>query len=138
MAVDATGSAVACQFTLGRAFGTGSMVSGFGTYLAAATPDPGLSLGPMIAINPNSEEFRLAIATSGGDAGMRAMMNVAAETLLADRPATEIFAAGAGDAANGSSGVVAARCVSGRPDIDRCVAAVDSRRAGLASVMADK
>jgi gamma-glutamyltranspeptidase/glutathione hydrolase len=136
VAVDATGSAVVCQFTLNRDFGTGSMVDGFGTYLAVPTPNPGLALGPMIAINANSNEFRMAIAASGG-AG--ALLRTAAESLLLDRPLKDaVNAAIAGADPGAPAGIEVGRCGSGKPDIARCAAAADPRGAGLADTMAGK
>jgi len=134
--VDGSGDAVACEFTLNRPFGTGSMVPNFGTYLAAPTPDVGLGLGPMIAINTNSNEFRLAAAASGGVAGTRSLIRAAAETLLASRPLSDAMDTLKADDSPGR--VEAAQCTSGRPSIERCVAKTDPRGAGLAESMAVK
>jgi len=134
--VDNAGSAVACEFTLNRPFGTGSMVPGFGIYLPAPSPDVGLGLGPMLAINQNSNEFRFAAAASGGPSGARSLIRVAADTLLADRPLLESVAALHDDQSPGR--VEAARCGSGHPTLERCSAATDPRGSGLAQTMAQR
>jgi gamma-glutamyltranspeptidase/glutathione hydrolase len=132
--VDSTGLAVACEFTLNRPFGTGRMVPGFGFYLAAPGPDSGLALGPIIAINANSNEFRFAGAASGGPTGTRSLIQVAADTLMADRSLAESVAALRGDDTPGR--IEAARCQSGRPSMARCAAATDPRGFGLAQSVA--
>ena len=53
------GSAVACDFSLGRMFGSGRLISEFG-FLAAAGPLPPLQ--PMLAIDLDENEFRFAVA----------------------------------------------------------------------------
>lgn len=134
VAVDGEGNAVACAFTLNGAFGTGHMVPGYGAYLASAQADAGLGFGPMIAINPNSEEFRFAAASSGGVAGAKMIVRTAIETLKGERPLPEVVAEEA--KIDGVDRMQAARCKSGSPDITRCVAVTDPRGFGLAQTMA--
>lgn len=139
VAVDADGSAVACGLTLNAPFGNGRMIPGFGSYLAAPAPGGGVPLGTMIAINPNSGEFRFAGAASGGVSGAQALLQVAAAVLLGDQPfPSEMAALGQGAGADVSGRVEAARCLSGSPDIGRCVAATDPRGFGLAQSLPGK
>jgi len=132
--VDADGDAVACQFSLNGVFGTGRLVRGFGIYLAAGEPDIGAALGPMIAINPNSNEFRFAAAASGGAAGAKTILRTALDTLIAGRGLQRAVAEEA--KVDAPDRIAAARCSSGSPDISRCVAVTDPRGFGLAQVMA--
>ncbi len=133
VAVDSDGSAVACGLTLNAPFGTGKLIPGFGFYLAAPATGGGLALGPMIAINPNSQEFRFVGAASGGTSGAQALLQVAAAVLLGDQPfPDEMAALGHGAGADVPGRVEAARCLSGSPDINRCIAITDPRGFGLA------
>ena len=69
MAADAAGNAVACSVTMNASFGTGRIAQGTGVLLAAA-PDPSgrgpTGLAPMLLVNENSREFRMAAAAGGG------------------------------------------------------------------------
>jgi gamma-glutamyltranspeptidase/glutathione hydrolase len=133
VAVDGDGNAVACALTLNGAFGTGHVVPGFGTFLAAAQPDPGAGLGAMIAINPNSEEFRFAAASSGGVAGAKMLVRTALATLRGDVALpTAVAEEAKGD---GPDRLQAARCLSGAPDMKTCAVATDPRGFGLAQEM---
>ncbi|HEY1721083.1 MAG TPA: gamma-glutamyltransferase [Magnetospirillaceae bacterium] len=134
VAVDGNGNAVTCAFTLNGVFGTGHMVPGFGTYLAATTPDAGAGLGPMLTINPNSNEFRFAAAASGGIAGAKMIIRTALRVLEDEKPLPDAIAEGA--KADGVDRIQAARCLSGSPDTKRCVAVTDPRGFGLAQTMA--
>lgn len=69
MAADADGNAVACAVTMNSSFGTGRMVPGTGVMLAAAPGTDGrgpIGLAPMLLINENSKEFRMAASANGG------------------------------------------------------------------------
>ena len=134
--VDGAGSAVVCEFTLNRPFGTGKLVPGFGTYLAAPGPDVGLGIGPMLVVNENSNEFRLGGGASGGPSGARAMLRAAAAALLDDQPLTDAIAQLKDDDSPGR--VELARCTSGYPTLRRCMAATDPRGFGLAQSMAKR
>ncbi len=136
VAVDQDGDAVACAITLNGVFGTGHIVPGFGSYLAAAQPDPGAGLGPMIAINPNSNEFRFAAASSGGVAGAKMIVRTALATIKDESPLPTAVAELA--QVDGVDRMQAARCLSGSPDIKRCGAVTDLRGFGLAQTMTGK
>lgn len=136
VAVDGDGSAVVCALTLNAPFGTGRIVPEFGAYLAAPAPGGAVALGPMLTINPNSDEFRFGGTASGGVSGTQAMLQVAAAVLLGDQTFPDEMAAlsqGAGAEVPGR--VEAARCISGSPDIGRCIAATDPRGFGLAQTL---
>lgn len=85
VAVDRFGSAVSCNVTMNNAFGTGRIAPGTGVLLSAL---PGLngrgpmSLGPMIVMNPNSNEFYFAGAASRGVTAPTALINVAARIVM--------------------------------------------------------
>ncbi len=87
--VDSKGQAVACTLTMNSLFGVERIAQGTGIVLAAA---PGkderglLSLGPMMVINHNVDEFRMASASSGGVTAPTSMISVAARRLLAGEP----------------------------------------------------
>jgi gamma-glutamyltranspeptidase/glutathione hydrolase len=134
VAVDGDGNAVACAFTLNQPFGMRHPVPGFGFALAAPQADTGVGMGPMITINPNSNEFRFAAASSGGVAGAKMVVRTALSALLDEKTVTDAVAEEA--KADGVDRIAAARCLSGRPNIERCVAATDPRGFGLAQTMA--
>jgi gamma-glutamyltranspeptidase/glutathione hydrolase len=104
IAVDREGSAAACAVTLNSLFGTGRVASGTGIVLASL-PGPGgrgaKSLGPMLIVNENVNEFYFAAAASGGVVAPTAMIDVAARVLLGEEPLEEALAAkrvyGSGD-----------------------------------------
>ena len=83
--VDPEASAVACTLTMNSRFGTGRIVPGTGILLAALPGKGGrgaVSVGPMLLINHNVNEFFLAVAASGGVTAPTAMMNVIVELLV--------------------------------------------------------
>ena len=84
--VDREASAVACGLTLNNLFGTGRVARGMGIVLAAV-PGPGgrgaISLGPMIVVNANVNEFHFAAAASGGVTAPSAMIQTAVASFLA-------------------------------------------------------
>jgi len=87
-AVDAFGNAVACTVTMNAAFGTGRVAMGTGVLLASAPSTNGrgpLGLAPMMVVNENSKEFRMAATASGGVAAPSALIGVAANVLLAEQ-----------------------------------------------------
>ncbi len=87
VALDRDGSAVACTVTMNNLFGTGRVAPGTGMILAALPGQGGRgadSLGPMMVINANVNEFFFAAAASGGIAAPTAMVQVAARTLMAE------------------------------------------------------
>jgi gamma-glutamyltranspeptidase / glutathione hydrolase len=86
VAVDRYGSAVSCNVTMNNAFGVGRIAPGTGVLLSAL---PGLngrgpmSLGPVIVMNPNSNEFYFAGAASRGVTAPTALINVASRVIMA-------------------------------------------------------
>ncbi len=95
VAVDNTGSAAACAVTLNSLFGTGRIAPGMGIVLASLPGQGGrgaTALGPMLVVNDHTPQFRFAAAASGGAAAPVAMVQVAAETLLAGVPLREALA----------------------------------------------
>ncbi len=104
IAADRNGSAAACAVTLNSLFGTGRVASGTGIVLAALPGQGGRgakSLGPMLIVNENVNEFYFAAAASGGVVAPSAMVDVAARVLLSQQPLEEALAAkrvfGSGD-----------------------------------------
>lgn len=95
VAVDRSGSAAACAVTLNSLFGTGRIAPGTGIVLASMPGQGGrgaTGLGPMLVVNDHTPQFRFAAAASGGAAAPVAMVQVAAETLLAGVPLGEAMA----------------------------------------------
>lgn len=85
-AADAFGNAVSCAVTMNSAFGTGRVAQGTGVLLAAAPDVSGrgpIGLAPMLLVNENSKEFRLAATASGGVAAPSALAGVVANMVLA-------------------------------------------------------
>lgn len=83
VAVDRSGGAAACGFTLYRNFGVGRMLPGLGA-APALLPPPGVissAIGPMVVGNLNSGNFFLAVGGSGAGAST-AQIAIAARTLL--------------------------------------------------------
>ena len=69
LAADPQGNAVACAVTMNSSFGTGRVVPGTGVLLAAAPGTGGrgpVGLAPMLMVNENSQEFRMAASANGG------------------------------------------------------------------------
>lgn len=84
--VDQTGMAVSCTLSLYNPFGTGRIAGDTGILLAAAPGLRGrnpLGLGPVMAINGNNLNFKLAVASGGGPLAQAATLQLLAETLLA-------------------------------------------------------
>ena len=95
--VDANGNAVACSVTMNNLFGTGRVAPGTGILLASAPGNGGRgaqSLGPMMVINENVNEFHFAAAASGGVTAPTAMISVAARYLLGGEKLEVALAAG--------------------------------------------
>ncbi len=95
VAVDRTGSAVACAVTLNNLFGTGRVAEGTGMLLAARPDDGGrgaISLGPVLVINENSKEFRFAAAASGGETAPTALVQVGMAAMAAQMPLEQAVA----------------------------------------------
>lgn len=86
--VDQMGNAVACSLTMNNLFGAGRVAPGTGVMLATVPGRGGrgaTSLGPMIVANPYNKNLYWAGAASGGVAAPTALMNVAAQSILAER-----------------------------------------------------
>lgn len=87
-AADALGNAVSCTVTMNAAFGTGRVARGTGVLLASAPNINGrgpIGLAPMLLVNENSKEFRMAVTASGGVAAPSALVSVVANTLYAEQ-----------------------------------------------------
>ena len=104
IAADRQGSAAACAVTLNSLFGTGRVAGGTGIVLASLPGQGGRgakSLGPMLIVNENVNNFYFAAAASGGIVAPIAMVDVAARVLLGQQPLAEAVAAkrvfGSGD-----------------------------------------
>ncbi len=94
--VDQAGNAVTCALTMNNLFGTGRIAPGTGVVLATVPGKGGrgaTSLGPMIIANPPTRNLYWAGAASGGVAAPTALMNVAAQSVLAERPMASAMAA---------------------------------------------
>lgn len=86
--LDSGGMSVACNLSLYNPFGTGRIAGDTGILLAAAPGLRGrnpLGLGPAIAVNSNNLRFKFAIASGGGPLAPAGMIQVMADTLLADK-----------------------------------------------------
>ena len=96
VAIDAQGSAVACEVTLNSLLGTGRIATGTGIILAAAPGQGGRGaamLGPMVVVKPSGRQFVFAGAAAGGVAAPTALVDVASRVLLAEEPLAEASAA---------------------------------------------
>jgi len=86
-AVDSYGMAVACNVSMNFGFGTGRVAPGTGVLLSAL---PGLNgrgpmpLGPMLVVNPNTQEAYFAGAASRGVTAPTQLINVAARIFMAN------------------------------------------------------
>ncbi len=163
-AMDGEGSAVVCSLSLNNTFGVGRIAPGTGIMMAAAPGPRGrspASLGPMLAINTNSNEFRFAGGAGGGTSGATALIQVALQGLvdgkkLSDAGETKrLHAQNQPDAVFVEPGypstaalegqghkvaesqipglVNALQCPSGSPRRSRCSYTSDPRGAGLGS-----
>ena len=87
--MDRHGSAVACALTMNNLFGNGRVAPGTGIVMAMP-PGPGgrgpFSLGPMMVVNEQVNEFYFAAAAAGGVAAPTALLSVAAATLVGESP----------------------------------------------------
>ncbi|MBL4692389.1 MAG: gamma-glutamyltransferase [Magnetovibrio sp.] len=87
-AVDALGNAVSCTVTMNAAFGTGRVAQGTGVLLASVPNINGrgpIGLAPMLLVNENSKEFRLAATASGGVAAPSALISVVANVVYGEQ-----------------------------------------------------
>ena len=94
--VDRTGSAIACALTMNNLFGTGRIAGTTGILLAALPGQAGrgpTSLGPMMVINHNVNEFFFAGASSGGVTAPTALVGVALRTLVDGLPLEDALSA---------------------------------------------
>lgn len=163
VAMDSYGSAVACNVTTYGLFGNGRMAPGTGIMLSAV---PGLSsgpgsVGPVLVINPHSQEVHFAAAASGGVTAPTALVQTLFSTVV-DKNAVDAAvaaprvhhsgspditfieagerAADAGPLAKRGheikavpipSRVQALACASGDPSFTKCKVASDPRGFGL-------
>jgi len=96
VAINVDGSAVACNFSLNNPFGIGRVAPGTGILLGAASGIKGrgpYGLGPMLAVNTNSNEFRFAAAAGGGPTAPTAVVQTALDALIGNRSAADAVAA---------------------------------------------
>jgi gamma-glutamyltranspeptidase/glutathione hydrolase len=162
VAVDKDGSAAVCTLSMNNSFGTGRVAPGTGILLAAAAGVKGRgphAVGPMLAINTNSNEFRLGVAAGGGPAAPTALVQTALVAVIDGKPLVEAQSAKRLHAANepdavavepgtpGEAGLQARnhkvvetelpgrvnidRCTSGSPTPARCTVATDPRGSGM-------
>lgn len=95
-AADASGNAVVCAVTMNASFGVGRIAAGSGVLLAAAPGTGGrgpVGLAPMLMVNENSNEFRLAAAANGGVAAPAALASVVARIVELEQSAAAAVAA---------------------------------------------
>ncbi|NQU70393.1 MAG: gamma-glutamyltransferase [Rhodospirillales bacterium] len=93
--IDRAGGAVACSVTANDRFGAGRIIPGTGI-LAARSPRSakgGVSLAPMLIINPHSGNSYFAAASSGNAVAPAAMISVALRVLLDKQPVKAAVAA---------------------------------------------
>lgn len=166
VAVQSDGSAVSCELTLNAPFGNGHVAPGLGILVPAAPPAGGsaAALGPMLAANMNSDQFRFAAAAGGGPAAADVLVQAALGALVEAKPigiavgATRIFAPNAPDVVTVEPGdpvadmlkarghavqeaavpvrIEAAICHKDLPrDLSRCAVETDPREAGLSQIM---
>lgn len=138
--IDADGSAVACGLSANGLFGAGRMVPGTGLFIAAPPAPGGSPVVPVVVVNPNVNEVRLAGAAAGGVDPARVMAAAVLAATAGERPLEEVvamqYAAGAdAKAGPGNARVAAVACTSGSPSIGRCRAAADPRGHGYAVVV---
>jgi len=89
VAVDRRGNTVVCAVSLHAPFGIGRIAPGTGVFLAAAPDGDARSVqtfGPMLAVRARSAGPVFAGAASGGWAGASALIQVALQTIVDDRP----------------------------------------------------
>lgn len=85
VAVDRFGSGVACNVSMNNSFGVGRIAPGTGVLLSAL---PGLNgrgpmpLGPMVVVNPNSNEVYFVGAASRGVVAPTSLLSIAARTIM--------------------------------------------------------
>lgn len=94
--VDGDGNAVACSLTLNNFFGRGWMAPGTGIIMAAARPpERGAisAMAPVMMVNPNTGNFFLAAAASGGAVVPSALIEVMTRTLIDDEPLVDAIEA---------------------------------------------
>ena len=83
--IDREGNAVACALSMNNLFGNGRIAKSTGIVLSAAPGSNGRghgSLAPMLLVHKLRGSSYYASASSGGLAGMSAMINVAAHTMM--------------------------------------------------------
>jgi gamma-glutamyltranspeptidase / glutathione hydrolase len=93
--IDRAGGAVACSVTANGRFGAGRMIPGTGI-LAALSPESakgGVSLAPMLIVNPHSGNSYFGAAASGNAVAPAALISVALRVLLDKQPVKAALAA---------------------------------------------
>jgi gamma-glutamyltranspeptidase/glutathione hydrolase len=142
-AIDRAGGAVACSVTANRRFGVGRFISGVGI-LAARAPvfaNGGVSLAPMLIVNPHNGNVYLAGAASGNATAPGALISVALRVLLDKQPAKKALAAARFKAAGvdtASARVNIIHCPQGMPDgPETCSYEVDPGGHGYAAIGGD-
>ena len=126
--VDPEGNAIACTFTLGRAFGTGHLAPGTGIVIGAVRDSKSPAALSAIVANLNRRDFYAA--TTGVDAGAAAGVAWTVLRTLNDKQAIR-EALAAKPASHGR--VLAMICPSGLPTEERdCAVSADPAGHGLA------
>jgi gamma-glutamyltranspeptidase / glutathione hydrolase len=137
--IDSAGGAVACSVTANRRFGVGRFIPGTGV-LAARAPmfaKGGVSLAPMLIVNPHNGNGYLAAAASGNAVAPGALISVALRVLLDEEAPTKALAAPRFKAAgvNASRGRVnMIYCPGGMPnEAKTCIYSADPLGHGYAA-----
>ena len=115
-------------------FGSGRTVPGAGLLLAPApTGADGNLPMPIILVNAHVNEVFFAGAASGGPAGVAALLDTAAQTVLAKTPLPDALAAPRSGGGEGGR-VNAAHCPGGLPvKPETCGVGTDPRGLGLSA-----
>ncbi len=79
VALDYLGQVVACNFSMGRLFGSGRMTPQSGLLLAAPESGGGKLLSPVIVADDDTGAFYFAGTASGGDAGQQNLVRALVE-----------------------------------------------------------
>ncbi len=94
--LDGSGSAVACALTMNNQFGTGRIAPGTGILPAALPGQEGrgpISLGPVIVVDHEYNDFYFAAAASGGVTAPSAITSVLTEAILKKQPLSQALTA---------------------------------------------
>jgi gamma-glutamyltranspeptidase/glutathione hydrolase len=128
VAVDPSGSAVACNISMGQLFGARIIVPGTGILLATPSPEAA-AISPVVIANPGNGEFIYAGAAGGTSGAAYAAGAIARATVRNGQPLGQALAARAAQ----GGWVNAIVCAGGiRGGGGTCQAATDQAGGGLA------